>query len=137
MASKIRFGDFIRYRISHQSVSYNDLTPKPKYDTEGREIPYEPGKLHLRPIDVHRLLTPYISVRLLNQVKAVVPLAAYLILFQLLILRQTVVDHWVITGGMLAVIIGLMIFMEGLKLGLMPFGETIGNTLPKKLTCPH
>ena len=41
-------------------------------------------------------------------------------------------DHWVITGGMLAVIIGLMIFMEGLKLGLMPFGETIGNTLPKK-----
>ncbi len=132
MASKIRFGDFIRYRISHQSVSYNDLTPKPKYDTGGREIPYEPGKLHLRPIDVHRLLTPYISVRLLNQVKAVVPLAAYLILFQLLILRQTVVDHWVITGGMLAVIIGLMIFMEGLKLGLMPFGETIGNTLPKK-----
>ena len=25
-----------------------------------------------------------------------------------------------------------MIFMEGLKLGLMPFGEIIGNTLPKK-----
>ena len=33
---------------------------------------------------------------------------------------------------MIAVILGLMIFMEGLKLGLMPFGEVIGNTLPKK-----
>jgi hypothetical protein len=29
--------------------------------------------------------------------------------------------------------IGLMMFMEGLKLGLMPFGEVIGNTLPRKL----
>ncbi|MBT4897820.1 MAG: DUF1538 domain-containing protein, partial [Nitrospina sp.] len=36
------------------------------------------------------------------------------------------------TAGLLAVILGLMIFLEGLKLGLMPFGEVIGNTLPKK-----
>ena len=34
--------------------------------------------------------------------------------------------------GLLEVIVGLMLFMEGLKLGLMPFGEVIGNTLPKK-----
>ena len=27
-------------------------------------------------------------------------------------------------------------FMEGLKLGLMPFGEVIGNTLPKKSPLP-
>ena len=64
--------------------------------------------------------------------KAVVPLAAYLFLFQILILRQGVLDHWVITAGLIAVILGLMIFMEGLKLGLMPFGEIIGHTLPKK-----
>ena len=30
------------------------------------------------------------------------------------------------------VIIGLAIFMEGLKTGLMPFGTIIGDTLPKK-----
>ncbi len=29
-----------------------------------------------------------------------------------------------------------MIFMEGLKLGLMPFGEVIGNNLPKKSRLP-
>jgi hypothetical protein len=73
---------------------------------------------------------------LINQVKAVVPLAVYLALFQVLILRQTVLEHWIITSGLIAVIIGLMIFMEGLKLGLMPFGELIGNNLPKKSTLP-
>lgn len=39
-------------------------------------------------------------------------------------------NHYIL--GLLAVIFGLMLFMEGLKLGLMPFGETIGNTLPRK-----
>lgn len=28
-------------------------------------------------------------------------------------------------------IVGLMFFMEGLALGLMPFGTVIGSTLPK------
>ncbi|MBC8282619.1 MAG: DUF1538 domain-containing protein, partial [Nitrospinae bacterium] len=89
-------------------------------------------KLELRNIDIYRLLGPYVGTRLVNQVKAVVPLAAYLFLFQILILRQGVLDHWIISAGLIAVILGLMIFMEGLKLGLMPFGEIIGHTLPKK-----
>jgi Protein of unknown function (DUF1538) len=66
----------------------------------------------------------------------VVPLAAYLVLFQLLILRQVVADPWTVTGGLLAVIVGLMFFMEGLKLGLMPFGTVIGDTLPRKSPLP-
>ena len=41
-------------------------------------------------------------------------------------------DSGIIAGGLFAVLVGLMMFMEGLKLGLMPFGEMIGNTLPKK-----
>jgi len=81
---------------------------------------------------MYRLLGPYVGFRLISQVRAVVPLAAYLFLFQILILRQGVLDHWVITAGLIAVILGLMIFMEGLKLGLMPFGEIIGHSLPKK-----
>ena len=40
-------------------------------------------------------------------------------------------DATIIAGGLLAVMVGLMMFMEGLKLGLMPFGEIIGNTLPR------
>ncbi|MCG6896316.1 MAG: DUF1538 domain-containing protein [Thiocapsa sp.] len=72
----------------------------------------------------------------MEQVKAVVPLALYLALFQILILRQLIADSWVVTGGLFAVIVGLMFFMEGLKLGLMPFGELIGHTLPRKSPLP-
>ena len=133
MIKEVRFGDFVReLSLKQQCLSYNELTPEPEIDSEGRDIPYCPEKIQLRPIDVHRLLTPYITVRLLSQIKAVIPLAIYLLLFQILILRQSVMDLWMITGGIIAVIIGLMIFMEGLKLGLMPFGEVIGNNLPKK-----
>ena len=137
MIREIRFGDFVREtNLKQQCISYNELTPEPEIDSEGREIPYRPEKIQLRPIDVQRLLTPYVSTRFLSQIKAVVPLAAYLVLFQILILRQSVLDIWIITGGFIAVIIGLMIFMEGLKLGLMPFGEVIGNNLPKKSRLP-
>jgi hypothetical protein len=72
----------------------------------------------------------------MEQLRAVVPLALYLVLFQIIILRQLVEDSMLVTAGLFAVIVGLMLFMEGLKLGLMPFGEIIGSNLPRKLSLP-
>ena len=94
-----------------------------------------PG-IRLTATETVRLLNPYISVRFMEQVKAVVPLGIYLALFQLLFLQQVMKDSWVITGGLFAVIVGLMLFMEGLKLGLMPFGNLIGSNLPRKSPLP-
>jgi len=137
MPRKIRYGDFTReLSLEQLSISYNDLTPEAKYDEAGNLIPYRPKQLQLTSDNIYRLLTPYVSVRLWDQVRAVVPLGLYLVLFQLLILRQTVSDSWVIAAGMSAAIVGLMLFMEGLKLGLMPFGEEIGNKLPRHVTLP-
>lgn len=134
---QIRFGALVREITMHQrELSYNDLAPEIKQDQYGEDLVYLPSKLSLRSIDVYRLVQPYLKVRLIDQVKAVLPLAMYLILFQLLILRQNVTDSWVITAGLMSVIIGLMLFMEGLKVGLMPFGETIGNILPSKTKLP-
>lgn len=79
---------------------------------------------------------PYLSVRLRDQFRAVAPLAVYLFLFQLLILKQSVTEAGTIGLGLMAVVFGLMLFMEGLKVGLMPFGETIGHSLPQKSTLP-
>ncbi len=133
MDRKIRFGSYIReITIQQKLISYNDLAPKISQDSGGNDIPYVPPKLRLRNIDIYRLVQPYVSIRLYDQIKAVLPLALYLILFQLFILRQDLTDSWVITAGLVSVIIGLMLFMEGLKVGLMPFGETIGNSLPTK-----
>ena len=136
-AQSIRFGDFAREAsLDRHQISYNALAPKVERDAEGKIIPYVHPKVELRSIDVYNLVRPYTQVRLVEQLKAVVPLALYLVLFQIFFLRQMVEDSWIITGGLFAVIIGLMFFMEGLKLGLMPFGEVIGNTLPKKSPLP-
>lgn len=91
-------------------------------------------EVHL--IDVHRLVYPYISTRLSEQLKAVIPLSIYLVLFQLLIFRQNIQDMDVVLFGLIAVIIGLMLFMEGLKVGLMPFGQLLGTVLPGRSTLP-
>lgn len=137
MNHEIRFGAFVRETtLQQEQLSYNDLVPKLEKDAMGREIPYRPPKVQLRRIDIYRLLAPYVNVRFLGQVKTVVPLAVYLVLFQLFILRQHIAEAWVVTAGLFAVILGLMLFMEGLKQGLMPFGETIGNTLPVKSPLP-
>ena len=137
MTKQIRFGSFVREITLHQQqVSYNDFAPELNSDPYSQDVPYRPAHLKLRPIDVYRITQPYISTRFWDQVRAVVPLAVYLVLFQLLILRHGVADSLLITGGLVSVIVGLMLFMEGLKVGLMPFGEAIGNVLPTKSPLP-
>ena len=114
----------------------NALTPQLEKDAEGSLIPYRMPQFKLNAAEIYNLLRPYVSVRMMEQVRAVVPLAIYLFLFQILILRQLEAHYLLITGALLAVIVGLMFFMEGLKLGLMPFGTVIGRTLPSKSSLP-
>jgi hypothetical protein len=136
-APRYRYADYVRGSGGGAlHVSYNALAPEIEYASDGRPVPYQPPALRLRPQEVARLLQPYVSVRFMDQVRAVVPLAVYLALFQILILRQLVEEAWLVTGGMFAVIVGLMLFMEGLKIGLMPFGTVIGEQLPRKLALP-
>lgn len=117
-------------------IPVSKLFPEPDRDASGRivHIRYAAEKFSRQ--EIVRLFQPYVSQRFMDQFKVVLPLAAYLVLFQILILRQLVADSWIITGGLLAVIVGLMFFMEGLKLGLMPFGTVIGATLPRKSPLP-
>ena len=137
MPSSYRFADYQReLGASRDTISYNRFFPKLEKDAQGNIIPRKRALIKLNFVEKLRLFYPYVSVRLMEQVKAVVPLALYMILFQIIILRQFSADYWIMTGGLFAVIVGLMFFMEGLKLGLMPFGTVIGSTLPRKLSLP-
>ena len=137
MPSSYRFGDYQReLGASHTTISLNHISPKFEKDAQGNIIPHEQPPIKLKSDELFRLLRPYVSVRFMDQVKAVVPLAVYMILFQILFLRQFSSDYWLMTAGLFAVIAGLMFFMEGLKVGLMPFGTMIGSTLPRKLSLP-
>jgi hypothetical protein len=128
---EVRYGDFTREaHVTHVTIDYNRLTES----TSG--VSRKIGKIKLSAMDAYKLLKPYIRVRFVEQLRALLPLALYLVLFQIFILHQPIQDSMVISGGLLAVIIGLMCFMEGIKQGLMPFGELIGNLLPKKSALP-
>ncbi len=130
----MRFGDFVQaMSVDSQRVPFQELMPEPLFDRHGNEYPQPVPKMKLGGGEVVRILQPYLSTRFMDQARAVVPLALYLGLFQYLALQTPVMDASIIAGGLLAVMVGLMMFMEGLKLGLMPFGEVIGNTLPRKL----
>ena len=137
MADHYPFAAFLRERGTGMlNVRCGEVFPAAARAADGTLIPPVVQPIRLTPGEVARVLQPYVSTRLMDQVRAVVPLAAYLALFQLLILRQGVENSWLISGGLLAVIVGLMFFMEGLKLGLMPFGTIIGEQLPRKSALP-
>ena len=114
--------------IRHRSVSYNKLAPS----GDPSVVDLKPKKLDLSFSQSVEILGPYCSIRILDQLKAVVPLAAYLMLFQVLILRHPIDSAITLCVGLVAVIVGLAVFMEGLSTGLMPFGNIIGDNLPKK-----
>ena len=122
----MRYSDYLnQVAVRHRTASFNDLT---------RLSPGAP-----QPIDVSfkqaiGLLWPYTATRIMEQVSAVVPLAAYLMLFQLFVLQQPIGSALTLCLGLVAVIVGLAVFMEGLNTGLMPFGTIIGDNLPKKAT---
>ena len=137
MTGRYRYIDFQRSLGGGEvAVSARLLSQEPERDAAGRIVRLRTARPRFTPREIARLFQPYVSQRFLDQFKTVAPLAAYLVLFQLLVLRQLVQDSWLITGGLLAVILGLMFFMEGLKLGLMPFGTVIGATLPRKSSLP-
>ncbi len=81
--------------------------------------------------DTTRLLIPYARRNLVDQIKSIWFIVAYLIVFQLLVLQLPIVFSVMIAVGIAVVAIGLMFFMEGLRVGLMPLGESIGVVLPR------
>ena len=138
MAKNIRFGEYVQaVTVDSNTISYDKLMPKPRLDKNGKEIISKPEKLKLSGSDVMNVLKPYFNTRFMEQVRAVVPLALFLALFQYIVLQRSIQDAVLIGGGLVAVMIGLMIFMEGLKLGRVP-GETLPDVLiVLPLPSPH
>ncbi|MFQ5902927.1 MAG: DUF1538 domain-containing protein, partial [Candidatus Binatia bacterium] len=93
-------------------------------------------KIKISFLDALKILWPYSWDKLREQIKSVFPIIAYLFFFQFAVLQMPVVGAATISLGLSSVLLGLTFFMEGLKLGLMPFGESIGAALPQKSPLP-
>jgi hypothetical protein len=123
----VRYSQYLNAAaVRHRSISYNSLAPS----VDGKS--QKPGRIKMNFNQVMVLLAPYCGLRVFDQLKAVAPLAAYLMLFQLLVLRHPIDSAVTLCFGLIAVVVGLAVFMEGLSTGLMPFGTIIGDNLPKK-----
>ncbi len=85
---------------------------------------------------VMSILWRYFKEKAVEQIKSIWFIIAYLLVFQALFLDLPIIYGATIATGILIVVIGLTFFMEGLRLGLMPFGETIGAILPRNSRLP-
>ncbi len=95
-----------------------------------------PPRVKLSPSQALGMIGPYIWGKVLEQIKSVAMIVAYLVLFQLVVLGLPVANAVVVALGIGVVILGLAFFMEGLFLGLMPLGEICGVKLPQKTVVP-
>lgn len=82
------------------------------------------------------ILWRYFREKATEQLRSVWFIILYLLIFQIFLLKLPIIYGLTIALGVLLVIIGLTFFMEGLRLGLMPFGETIGAILPRNSKLP-
>ena len=70
---------------------------------------------------------------LLTMLRDVLPIAAILFGFQLLVLRRPINNPAKVTMGMIFVIMGLTLFLQGLEMALFP----IGRLMAQQLTAPE
>src|SRR4051812_29433201 len=129
MNKTIRYGEYLgAVRARQRSIDYNEVIAADLQPVRRRQ--------QLRLKDIYRVLAPYVSVRFIEQLKCVVPLALFLALFDALVLDSSIKGAQGAAFGILSVIVGLMLFIEGAHHGLMPFSENIGFKLPSRSTWP-
>ena len=124
MGFRLRYGELLSHvRLRQRVISFNDLV---RAETSGRR------RYRLRKVDYYRLLAPYFGTRTREQVLNVLPVVAALALFQVFLLRTPLDGAAAIGFGIAIIVLGLMFFLDGIKLGLMPMAENIGFGLPSR-----
>ena len=65
--------------------------------------------------------------------QAVLPLAAIVLILQVLVLAMPIAVILRFVLGTVLVLAGLLLFLKGVRIGLLPMGQAIGAELPKKV----
>jgi hypothetical protein len=95
-----------------------------------------PARIKISFSQAINLLVPYVKKRIGQQLKSVALIILYLLVFQTVVLRLSLAHASTIALGLGMVVVGLTFFIEGLFLGMMPLGETLGVKLPRKAGVP-
>lgn len=70
--------------------------------------------------------------RLRDAARDLLPVFVVIAVFQLGVLRQGIPDLLGLLGGVVAVVVGLALFIEGLELALFPIGESMADAFARK-----
>ena len=89
-------------------------------------------RVRLSMIEKSRLILPYAYHNIKEQFIVVVPVCLYIVFFQLTVLQYGLGQVAALLLGIILVFVGLAFFLEGIRIGPVPIGEIVGNTLPKK-----
>jgi len=73
-----------------------------------------------------------VAVKLKSSFFDLLPIIVVISFFQIVVLQQPFPNLYEILAGLVFVVIGLMLFVEGLEIGLFPIGENLSYTLAKK-----
>lgn len=76
-------------------------------------------------------LAHYYVRQLLEQVLAVLPITLTLV-FTMGVFFNTTVNGGQTAGGIVAAIVGLVLFLDGLRVAFMPLADHLGKTLPQR-----
>lgn len=60
----------------------------------------------------------------------IIPVTSFLIVFQLFVLKIPIKNIKSVSFGLVLSAVGLYLFVQGLKLGLIPLGNSVGESLP-------
>ncbi len=69
---------------------------------------------------------------LLDSLRDLAPIVIVIAVFEILVLKQPVATLAPLAGGVVLVVIGLTLFIYGLKLALFPVGENLAHALARK-----
>ena len=72
-----------------------------------------------------KILLAQFFISLIHSLRDLTPIVAVIAAFQLLVLGQPISNLFEMLWGMLLVLLGMTFFIQGLKLGLFPIGESL------------
>ena len=78
-------------------------------------------------------LAQHWTAMLIEQVAAVVPITLQLVLTMAIFFGRGAADPGALAWGLACAIFGLTLFVDALRVAVMPLGEVLGEELPKRL----
>ncbi len=78
----------------------------------------------------------YLKNKSLEVLKAMLPLVIVIIIMQFTLVKMPLAQFWQFLAGVVMAISGMILFLVGLEIGILPMGEAIGAELPKRRSFP-